>query len=300
MEHFFQRFAYRPHGGHKLLSLCLLPFSWVYCLIAKLQLKTSSSFTTDLKVISVGNLVVGGTGKTPFVIALLEHYPEACVISRGYGRQSSGMRIVSNHGEIVTSVEESGDEAMLIARRSPQATVIVAEDRKLALKQAEELGCTLAILDDGYRQPVAKLNLLLQPAIEPHYRRCLPAGAYRLPYRYYRRCDQVIREGIGYHRKVTVQQATSRMVLVSAISNPERLEPYLPAGVVARHFLPDHVYFDSEWLQERLVEHNADSLLVTEKDAVKMEGFGLPISLLRLDLELAEETRRAIKTYLDD
>ena len=76
-------------------------------------------------IVSIGNLIVGGSGKTPFVITLAKQYSNATIISRGYGRQSKGLVEVSKRGKILSNVFNSGDEAMLMATSLPNASVIV-------------------------------------------------------------------------------------------------------------------------------------------------------------------------------
>ena len=67
-----------------------------------------------IPIISVGNLVVGGSGKTPFTIAIAKELKDVAIISRGYGRKSKGLIEVSRKGMILTDVEHSGDEPMLV------------------------------------------------------------------------------------------------------------------------------------------------------------------------------------------
>jgi tetraacyldisaccharide 4'-kinase len=103
-------------------------------------------------IISVGNITVGGTGKTPFVIWLakkmLPHYKMIVVISRGYGRKSKGMLDVSDFRE----PQKFGDEPCLIAVSVPSLKVIVSEDRKIAVRYAQKkYQADLIILDDAFQ-----------------------------------------------------------------------------------------------------------------------------------------------------
>jgi len=88
------------------------------------------------------------------------------------------------------------------------------------------------------------------------------------------------------------------MLLVTAISNPHRLDKYLPEGVVSKVYLNDHAYFDEEELGKEMQKHDAKTLLVTQKDAVKMEGFKLPLSLMKLELEVEDEIFLSIDHYV--
>ena len=84
------------------------------------------------------------------------------------------------------------------------------------------------------------------------------------------------------------------MVLVTAIANPQRLEPYFSL-CTGREIYPDHYAFSRDELASILERYGATSLLVTRKDAVKMEEFGLPLSVIALKTTLADKFKRIIK-----
>ena len=88
------------------------------------------------------------------------------------------------------------------------------------------------------------------------------------------------------------------MLLATAIANPSRLEPYLPDNVVGRFYLEDHAYFDEQQLAQKMEESGAEALLVTEKDAVKMADFKLPIVQMRLKLEISPSIMQSVDTYI--
>ena len=140
-------------------------------------------------VISVGNLSVGGSGKTPLVVALaalLREWGERpAVLSRGYRRQSggAGVLVVSDAGGVRVPVEASGDEPQLLARRLPGIPVLVAADRYEAGCLAErDFGCTVHVLDDGFQhlRLARDLDVLLvgERDLRDHV---LPAGRLREP-----------------------------------------------------------------------------------------------------------------------
>jgi len=253
----------------------------------------------DIPMVSVGNLIVGGSGKTPFVIALALRYKNVTVISRGYGRQSKGLIEVSRQGKILTTVEKSGDEPMLMAESLANASVIVSEDRHKAISLAKKQGAELIILDDGFnRVEIKKFEILLEPASIKNYLP-FPAGAFREFWFMNRYADLLAKEGKAFTREVSFEDLTEKMVLVTAISNPERLDAYLPDHVIKKIYLEDHAYFDEETLERALVEHNATSLLCTSKDRVKMQGFKLPISEMKLKLEIKDEIFIKIDSYIN-
>src|SRR5262249_39629877 len=140
-------------------------------------------------VISVGNLTVGGTGKTPCVAFLAKFLREAgqsvAILSRGYKRESKGRVFVSNGSEILCGPRESGDEPFLLAKSCPGAQVVVDQDRYAAGKWLEERSSvSVFILDDGYQhlRLARDLNLLLIDASEPlDQAKMIPYGRLREP-----------------------------------------------------------------------------------------------------------------------
>ena len=251
-------------------------------------------------MVSVGNLIVGGSGKTPFVIALASRYEDVTVVSRGYGRQSKGLIEVSRKGEILTTVEQSGDEPMLMAQSLTNASVIVSEDRHSAIALAKKQGAKIILLDDGFnRVEIKKFEILLEPAFIKNYLP-FPAGAFREFWFSKKYADIVAKEGKDFVREVSFEGLTERMVLVTAISNPERLDQYLPDTIVKKIYLEDHSYFDELMLKKVLDDNNATSLLCTSKDRVKMKNFKLAISEMKLKLEIKDEIFIEIDKYIEN
>ena len=141
-------------------------------------------------VISVGNLSVGGTGKTPVVAAIAQRLIDAgqrpSILSRGYARADApdGVVVVSNGDQILASVDRAGDEPMMVARQVPRATVCVSPDRHLAGTLAErQLGCTVHILDDGFQhlELARNLDVLVTTIGEITGGRVMPMGRLREP-----------------------------------------------------------------------------------------------------------------------
>jgi tetraacyldisaccharide 4'-kinase len=140
-------------------------------------------------VVSVGNLVVGGSGKTPVVAALarmlLDMGERPAVLSRGYGRRRSadGVVVVSDGSRVLEPVESSGDEPHMLARALRGVPVLVSPDRYLAGRLAEKhFGCTVLLLDDGYQHVQLDRDLdLLLVAPGDLAERVLPWGPLREP-----------------------------------------------------------------------------------------------------------------------
>lgn len=299
MKHFFEEMFFTPKWYHYPLIVILSPLALLYGLVMFIRRKLTAKKDFGIPIISVGNLIVGGSGKTPFVIALASRYDDVTVISRGYGRESKGLLKVSERGKILTTVEESGDEPMLIAASLPQASVIVSEKRHSAIELAKKEGAKLIIMDDGFnRVEIKKFEILLEPQSIQNVLP-FPSGAFR-EFSFSRKyADIVAKEGNSFMRNVSFENLTSKMILVTAISNPQRLDPYLPEGLVNKVYLEDHAYFDEGSLQESLEKYKAESLLVTEKDAVKMQDFKLPLSHMKLKLDIVDEIFSEIDNYVN-
>ena len=291
---------YDPGPAERVVSLLLTPLSWLYGGGMWLRRRLVKRRRYPVPILSVGNLVVGGSGKTPFTIALASRYQRVWIVSRGYGRRSRGLVEVSRPGEILCEVERSGDEAMEMARALPDAGVIVSEDRHRGIEKALERGAGMIILDDGFnRAEIEKFEILLEPEGIVN-RRVLPAGPFREFPATASVADLRLREGREYRRHVTLNDPTEQMLLVTSIARPERLDPWLPPGLLGRITLPDHAWFEEERLRALMERYGAESLLVTEKDAVKLEKFQLPLSRLALQLEIDHGVLDAVDRYLKE
>ncbi len=139
-------------------------------------------------VISVGNLSVGGTGKTPVVAEIARRLIAAgrrpSILSRGYSRRDAadGVVVVADGNSILATVDRAGDEPLMLARQVPGAVVCVSPDRYLAGTLAERrFGCTVHILDDGFQHlALARdLDVLVTTIGEIENGRVLPLGRLR-------------------------------------------------------------------------------------------------------------------------
>lgn len=185
-----EKYFFAPSPLQKLLAFCLLPFSLIYCIIATLKRKFARFYDFGIPIISVGNLVLGGSGKSPFIIEIAKNYPNSCVILRGFGRKSKGLKVVSIQGNLQTNVQIAGDEAIMLAKNLPYCSVIVSENRKNAILKAKELGAKIVFLDDGFRFNFKKLNIILKPKLEPYFDFCIPSGGYREHKSSYQKADR--------------------------------------------------------------------------------------------------------------
>ena len=155
-------------------------------------------------VISVGNLSVGGSGKTPIVelVARLLHAAgrRPAVLTRGYGRANvtDGALVVSDGTRVCAELASAGDEPLMLARNLPGIVVIVSPDRYLAGRLAERrFGCDVHVLDDGYQhlQLARDIDLLLAGDEEIDRPSVLPRGRLREPLDAARHADALLWTG---------------------------------------------------------------------------------------------------------
>lgn len=292
------KYFYSPNFWQKFVSKLLLPLSYIYAFIVIIKKILSKEKDFDVKIISVGNLIVGGSGKTPLTLALYKHFSKkykTFIILRGYKRSSKGLVEVCIDNKILVDVKQSGDEAMEYALNN--ANVIVSENRINAIQKAKSLGANLIILDDGFSKfNIKKFNILLKPPIRPYFNFTLPSGAYRYPLFFYKFGDFIV-ENSENKKHSFIENETKNMVLVTAIANPKRLKEHFNK-CVGKEFFPDHHAFNKFELEEIIKKYNATSLLVTMKDYVKIKDFGLPTSIIRLEISLSQTLIKAISNYI--
>jgi len=283
---FFEKMLFYPNWYHWPFIIFLLPFSFLYMTL--LHFKFPKRFEDlGIPVISVGNIIIGGSGKTPLSIEIAKFFKnyKPAVVLRGYGRKSKGLLVVSEQGKIKTSVDLSGDEAMEIAENT-NATVIVSENRKDGILKAKEFGCGFVILDDGFDKPFKKLNIVIDEKIKNPF--SLPAGGYRFPRIALKYADMVLREKREFKRDVTVPKGD---ILISGISKPYRLLDYWRGDY---KFFPDH--YDYKW--EDLEPYKDKIIVTTKKDFVKLKKFPLNLKVMDLKIEVKEEVLKQIEKYL--
>jgi tetraacyldisaccharide 4'-kinase len=192
----------------KILRFILIPFVPVFALIVKLRniLFDKEFFKTehvDAKVISVGNINIGGSGKTPLVIFLVnllkDEKKKAGVISRGYGRQSKGYVLVSDGSKILTDVESCGDEILLTANECKVPCAVSEKRIEGAKKLISDQRVDTIVLDDAFQHRwikrdadllVCEQRFLISPDFFDHY--LLPAGGMREPFSSIERASAVV------------------------------------------------------------------------------------------------------------
>ncbi len=246
-------------------------------------------------VVSVGNLSVGGSGKTPFVILLGEMLRARGirfdVLSRGYRRQSRGVALVEPGG----LPADFGDEPLLLARRLG-VSVVVGEDRHQAGLFAEQhFGPQLHLLDDGFqhRQLARDFDIVLVTP-EDARDRLLPAGRLREPITALRRADAAVlmsgadskqfplgdKPAWRVRRSILLPDSIpERPLAFCGIARPQNFFLQLrKAGIepVAEATFPDHYAYTEKDVRDLLFlreQSGAGGFLITEKDAVNLGGY---------------------------
>lgn len=324
----------------KIIQHILIPLGFLYGSILQIRnwfydwgIFRSESF--DVPIISVGNITAGGTGKTPFVIflakALSDNYQKIAIVSRGYGRKSSGLQIVSAKNQLYMDAVHAGDEPFQIAKALPESYVIVSEKRAQGIRLAvNKFQADLIILDDAFQHRSVKRNLdiLLINAKEPWQKNFpIPGGTLREFKFNYKRAQMIVftnmdsdkalpflpekqpffksspqlKEVIDLQNNVvgTVSDFQSKKVLAFAgIAHPE----YFFNSLQKQRIIPifqksfgDHQQYSSRDLENLISlaqKYQASALLCTEKDLVKIQ------SLKIVNLALPVLAMR-LKLYID-
>lgn len=210
------RFWSRPLGFWAAL---LLPLGWVYLAVGRLRHALTRPVRVGVPVICVGNATVGGTGKTPMVLALANRlrarglHPH--IVSRGYGGHEHGPHLVDAEEDTAAQV---GDEPLLMAATLP---VWVARDRVAGAMAARDAGADCVILDDGFQNPYLHkdISLLMVDGPAGFGNGCpLPAGP--------------LRESLASAR------ARADVAVVIGPTNPQTLAALAPLPVVSAQLQP--------------------------------------------------------------
>ena len=285
-----------------ILTWLLWPLSIIYRVIFYLRslaykYGVLKSYRSKVPVIVVGNITVGGTGKTPMVIYLIElllkHGFKPGVISRGYSGSSELFPLTVS---LTTPASICGDEPALIVKRT-DAPMVVGSDRSAAIeKLLKEFEVDIIISDDGLQHLAMQrdVEICLQDLTAPAENQLLlPAGPYREPLsrlqtvdlhvQHIDSDDLVVNEA-SYAMKLVADQPQSliknntdswspvnKVHAVAGIGNPQRFFNTCRAlGMnIIEHAFPDHYHFSAAD-----IEFNDDlPVLMTEKDAVKCADF---------------------------
>ncbi len=285
-------FWYRRTAGGGLAVRTLVPLGWAYGATVARKAARAKPYRSTAKVICVGNVTVGGTGKTPIVIAiareLIERQLRVHILTRGYGGHVRGPAVVHPQAH---SASKAGDEALVLAAVAP---VIISADRAAGAKLAEKEGADVIVMDDGHQNfSLAKDLSLVVVDSEQQFGngRVLPAGPLREPVsKGLARADALVIIGKREFAPASFAGPVLRAQLVpfdvfglkerrvlafAGIGNPEKffhMLRKLGAMVVGTHAFSDHhVYSRPEMARLRHESCAKNSVLITtEKDFVRL------------------------------
>jgi len=299
-----------------ILRYLFFPFSILYWIITSVRnylfdIGILKSYTFDVPIIVVGNLSVGGTGKTPqieYLTRLLSPNYKIAILSRGYKRKSNGFLLANS----ASSAEILGDEPFQMHQKFPEILVAVDADRKNGIEQLMALTDkpNLILLDDAYQHRKVKAGFyILLSAYTDLF--CddilLPTGNLRESKRGVNRANviiitkcpkdlseiaqQKIKEKIGSQvqvffsyidyddcvfnendKKNVVEIKNSEKILLAGIAKPEPFYSYLKGKNDTIMTFSDHHFFSEKDIQ--LIQNNAKNKLIitTEKDYVRLKG----------------------------
>jgi tetraacyldisaccharide 4'-kinase len=286
---------YHPHP----IRWILWPISTLYCLVIWLrkkayQLGFFKQHKISVPVIIVGNITVGGTGKTPCVIWLAKQLTQAGfrpgIISRGYGSQAD------SYPQNVTAQSDPaivGDEPVIISRHSHCPMAISPKRSEAAEYLLQHYDCNIIIADDGLQHTALKRDIEIVVVDGQRLfgnKLCLPAGPLREPlsrlecidFIVYNGSDNnkfnmVLTQGIAINLvDNTITQALSDFKnhnahAIAGIGNPNRFfEQLIEHGLTIQpHAFTDHYHFQAS----DLAFDDSKPILMTEKDAVKCQAF---------------------------
>lgn len=293
-----------------LLALALRPLGVLYAAATARRLR-QTGYRAAIPVICVGNLTVGGTGKTPTAIALIARIPGAHVVTRGHGGSLKGpVRVTPSH-----TADQVGDEPVLLSAFAP---TWVSRDRAAGVRAAEAAGARAIILDDGFQNPavVKDLSIVVVDAEQGFGNGlCLPAGPLREPVSVgMARTDLLLSIGGPAAQARFASRYTSpvphlagalqalqmgmgwqgeRVLAFAGIGNPQKFFDTLRsegAEVVRAEPFDDHQPYSSAILKRLEAEAFAlgAQLVTTEKDAARLPAYFRPKVLtlvVRLQLD---------------
>jgi len=289
-------------------QILLFPFAILYDIVTSIRnqlydvgLKRSYTFS-EFTIISVGNLSVGGTGKTPMVEYLIRYALEQgwqmAVLSRGYGRKTQGPRVANNDD----NAETIGDESMGYYQQfGRQVPVIVAEKRVQGLaiirQQFPKVQCV--ILDDAYqhRSVVPDFSILLTTHQKPFWHDyLLPAGRLREARKGYKRADQLVitrcpKENFAQGKELAIPKAHTsveyssvqmvhgkpqkKVIAIAGLADNEPFFRYIKNRfeLLRACGFSDHHVYKTDQIQRLIAQAKEQEAMIitTQKDKVKLE-----------------------------
>ena len=320
-------FWYKKDLISKFKTLLLLPFSIVWILLSLIKKNFVKRYKSHLKVICIGNLSIGGTGKTPFsiqtykILEILGYKP--VFLTRGYRGLTKGPILVNkshNHKDV-------GDEALLLSK---VGTTIVSSNRCIGAKYIENLkkNYDIIIMDDGLQNYQLEQDiklLLIDKKLLFGNGYCIPAGPLRQTITQgLKKIDAIIFTGDGdikdinlnfinniqnfdtkLELKNTFKTKQNNFLAFCALGNPIKFFNTLKKNnfkIVLTKSFPDHYEYknkDINTLREEADNRNL-KLITTEKDYVKIDDKENEISVLPIEINFSKADGNKFKSFLKE
>ena len=308
-----------PPSSPGLAAHLLAPLGWLYAAETARRV-AQPGYRAAIPVICIGNLNVGGTGKTPTAVALIERLTargrKVAVVSRGYGGTVKGpLQVVESRHKAA----EVGDEPLLLSAFAP---TFVAADRAAAVRMAEASGAEVVLLDDGFQNPsvVKDLSLVVVDAAMGFGNAyCLPAGPLREPIAAglaranlilaignaaaqtsfrtsWPNLPKPVLQGELFPLKMGMDWQAAKVIAFAGIGNPAKFFATLRgegAEIIREVPLDDHQPLSTALMDrlQREARAKGAQLVTTEKDAVRLpKSFRTKVLTLVVRLHLQDWT----------
>ena len=322
------KFWYRNDWLSKVLALIIYPLSIIWIIISFIKKKVSKTYRSRLKIICVGNLNIGGTGKTPFAIYTYKILKELgfhpVFLTRGYGGKEKGpIKVESTH-----QYKDVGDEALLLNNIGP---TIVSRDRSLGAKFIEnhKYNYDVILMDDGLQNYQLEKNikfLLVDKNLKFGNKLCVPAGPLREPINQrLKEIDSIILTGnntdqdIGlrkisdyisvFNSSIKIMQSSNikgnKFLAFCGLGNPDKFYETLEKGgykVFLTKSFPDHHQYTEEEINHLILKAKNKNLtlITTAKDYVKIIDKKNEIQVLSIESSFNAKDELRFKAFLKE
>jgi len=284
---------------NSFLSILLYPLSIIYYLIIIIRKKISIPQKFNIPIICVGNIYIGGTGKTSAaieIIKILNQFKKVCFLTKGYGRKSKKDIYLNELNMLNQNTEDTGDEALLLNK---YGHVYVSNNRAEAINTIIKLGYDAIILDDGFQDRLIFKNLNILCFDSKNWKgnnNLIPSGPLREPLTSIREANFIIIKGEKNQliekeikrisRNIEIIYAQNRIENIETLKNKNFIaftgigNPYSffntlldnEIKIIKQIIYPDHFEFTEEnyELLSLEAENNKCNLITTEKDYVRI------------------------------
>ena len=323
------QFWYENNISSKWKSLFLIPISIIWIFLSKILQLFSKPYTSKLKVICIGNLTIGGTGKTPFAISTFKYLQDLgynpAFLTRGYGGKEKGpIEVKSSHKHI-----DVGDEALLLSK---VGRTIVSRNRSFGAKFIEKhnKNFDVIVMDDGLQNNQLKKNtniLLIDKKLFFGNKHCIPAGPLREPIKQglnkinaiiltgnnsensnqnydFRPNIPIFKSNIIIKKKIDIKQ--NNFLAFCGLANPDKFYKTLKDDnfqVKKTISFPDHHKYTTMDIQnlKREASEKKLKLITTEKDYVKIDQKNRNlINVLLIELGFNHNDENKFKSLLKE